>query len=105
MEKEADREALIEQLLNQTSTDKYSATLRNNAINNIFHITKELPESESESAFKCFEKRFENFQFTGSITEGAAMVRNLKPNHPQEYIETEGDNMYSLGKILKGRSR
>ena len=45
MEKEADRERLIERLLNQTSMDKYSAKLGNNAINNIFHITKELPES------------------------------------------------------------
>ena len=33
------------------------------------------------------------------------MVRNLKPNRPQEYIETEADIMRYLGKILKGRSR
>ena len=109
MEKEAERETLIEQLLNQTSMDKYSAKLGNNAMNNIFHITKELPESEAEWAFKLAENFFENTreycEVTGSIAEGAAMVRNLKPNRPQEYIEAEADIMCYLGKILKGRSR
>ena len=106
MEKEAERERLIEQLLNQTSMDKYNSKLGNDAIKNkVFHLTKELSVSETERAFKCLEKSFENTQISGSIAEGAAMVRNLKSNLPEEYIQTEVDLMCSPGKILKSRSR
>ena len=52
-----------------------------------------------------FRKIFENTQISGSIAEGAVMVRNLKSNLPEEYIETEVDPMCSPGKILKSRSR
>lgn len=81
IEKEAERERLIDQLLTPTSIDKYSAKLGNDTIkNNIFHITKELPVSEIDWAFKSFESCCKNTQILGSIAEGAAMVRNLKPN-------------------------
>ena len=81
IEKEAERERLIDQLLTPTSIDKYSAKLGKDTIkNNIFHITKELPVSEIDRAFKSFESCCKNTQILGSIAEGAAMVRNLKPN-------------------------
>ena len=79
IEKEAERERLIDQLLTPTSIDKYCAEL-GKIKNNIFHITKELPVSEIDREFKSFESCCKNTQILGSIAEGAAMVRNLKPN-------------------------
>ena len=104
MDEESERELSIERLLHQSSL--YSHCVKFDFMMKCFfvNIAEQLNPVAKANALETLEKYFEQFQLSGSLVEGAVFARNLNPNLPEKYLESEFDLMLPFAKILRNKS-